>query len=1453
MPKISKARIVNFNYNDGNRLIADELFDFSNEKDDDALNVLINLANGGGKSVLVQLMMQPVIPRAKVAGRKIESFFGKLSDHCFVVLEWLKDNGNEKLLTGISMAAREIPSTEDETSGGMGVKYYTFYANYASDASEYSLVNLPLSRNESGRFLPAEYDSMKKLSRKSKGKLCYYASDDNPQWQRKLEEYGLFQEEWRMMEKLNSEEGGLGKFFGDFKTSDQLVDRLFIPTIEGKLKLAHSKEDGSLSTMLLSYAKQYAGQKTRIQEKEEYEAFHRALELLKPLAETLANQFYAQEEETGKLFGLSAALKQEEISFRQKQETAEKRIADLENQLRQIQWEEKSEDYYRLLEALRKTEETWRSTQEQTEQLQAELNQTSEKLKIQECAGYYQQMAEHQNAIFELNRTIAQKEQGMDGSDEIAILGYSAACAIEEAQSALRPQLESSEAKAAALETQVEETRHQVEELQKIVNQAQSAYDQLKGTLDAAETETEQEMENLHADLFRRLDGFYATEELNQLEQEILADQTEQTSAKIQTSETLETVTQRLGDLPQELADCGGEIREQERKKEELEGALSQFRSQEEQIQRICDEHNLDFSFRFTGKIAEYLQREQQTSIAKYGDLLRRLSLAEEEIDAAKSGFLHVPRGVIEYLNSTGVTYSTCEKYLLDLVEAGKLSRESCLELLRNYPAAAYGVLMAEDQNQKFFSFQREQWLPAMIPIFSPQQMETILRNEKTFTGAIAFYAEEYFGDRAHYIAHLTRKQQELLEQKALEEHRKTHLQDQLDAVKAFSYSEDWEPRQMQMIDASENQIRLLNSKRQKLEQERRELQVKQQELNHKIEEYQACIRAIGERLDCLHRVRMRMETEMRLVGQLSDQTRKLNGTQEKYDTESRHLEALQHNRADCQQQAANHRRRMEQLKEAASEVQGRSASERRAGTWEALIQQYRTCMQTQNTELTSLRGQLQSERDQEKKCRKEISKRGLTEDAYLDVVYSEDLESELRRKKQDLEGRRPEQEQRFREAEGARGQAEGLLQSAQKSLAPFGGPLEKAQIGTNFEARSQKCREEKNRQSEASRRYEKEQRTLERERDRLKDYLSAFQSPEHIPEIRLEETYKKQCAEALNTHRQGENSFKQAEKAVSAQLDQMSRNAMGRLTDISRAISGMSELLSNDTRGDRYFTLSIQVDSQMNITDLAIAKISTDLQEFEHSRNDLIRQCTLQGKQIYDGLRQMEASSRVMVYAGKPRQRMIQFKMPEYVDSAVSEAAIADEIDQGTRELAEKLADDSVTDAERKRTAEKIVGSKNLLRKFIGKEWIQVEAYKIDQNPANSGYRKWKETQINNSGAEKFVVYFAVILSLVNYTRGSIGGIQDKELRSVLILDNPFGATSSRHILTPMFAIAKHFRVQMICLSDINKTDVINCFDIVIKAIVKKRPMSNREILTHEGNEQVEHGFYRAEQMSLL
>ena len=142
-------------------MIADELYDFANCEDKNALNVLINLANGGGKSVLVQLMMQPIIPKAQVAKRKIEDFFTKSSDHCFVLLEWVKDGSNEKLLTGIAMAASadsSADSSADDTSRGRAAKYYTFYTNYQSYNSIYDIANLPLSKNEGGSFVAAEVD-----------------------------------------------------------------------------------------------------------------------------------------------------------------------------------------------------------------------------------------------------------------------------------------------------------------------------------------------------------------------------------------------------------------------------------------------------------------------------------------------------------------------------------------------------------------------------------------------------------------------------------------------------------------------------------------------------------------------------------------------------------------------------------------------------------------------------------------------------------------------------------------------------------------------------------------------------------------------------------------------------------------------------------------------------------------------------------------------------------------------------------------------------------------------------------------------------------------------------------------------------------------------------------------------------------------------------------------------
>jgi hypothetical protein len=235
----------------------------------------------------------------------------------------------------------------------------------------------------------------------------------------------------------------------------------------------------------------------------------------------------------------------------------------------------------------------------------------------------------------------------------------------------------------------------------------------------------------------------------------------------------------------------------------------------------------------------------------------------------------------------------------------------------------------------------------------------------------------------------------------------------------------------------------------------------------------------------------------------------------------------------------------------------------------------------------------------------------------------------------------------------------------------------------------------------------------------------------------------------------------------------------------------------------------------------------------------------------MYEGLKQISNHSKIRVQ--NKRCPMMRFDIPETVDENVARAAIAADIQRGTEEIVAKMADEGCAESDLRKLALHTIGSKRLLRKYIGKENIALKAYKIDRNPDNSGYRTWEQTQVNNSGAEKFVVYFAVILALMVYARDGADDLDSKGNRSVLVLDNPFGPISSKHVLEPMFEIARNYHVQMICLSDISKSDILSCFDLVIRAVVRQFALSSKELLTHEGNEKIEHGFYTSEQLDML
>lgn len=65
-----------------------------------------------------------------------------------------------------------------------------------------------------------------------------------------------------------------------------------------------------------------------------------------------------------------------------------------------------------------------------------------------------------------------------------------------------------------------------------------------------------------------------------------------------------------------------------------------------------------------------------------------------------------------------------------------------------------------------------------------------------------------------------------------------------------------------------------------------------------------------------------------------------------------------------------------------------------------------------------------------------------------------------------------------------------------------------------------------------------------------------------------------------------------------------------------------------------------------------------------------------------------------------------------------------------------------------------------------------------------------------------------------------------------VLIMDNPFAKTSSEHLLKAVMDIAKTFKIQLICLSDLSQSSITNRFSLFYQLSIRKRMYSQKEVV---------------------
>lgn len=101
MSKINAVRIVNLNYNKNTMKVNDETFEFGGE------STLMSLRNGGGKTVMVQMMMAPFVNARyrDLKDRKFENYFTSQTP-TYILTEWLLDNNSSYVLFWSGWASR---------------------------------------------------------------------------------------------------------------------------------------------------------------------------------------------------------------------------------------------------------------------------------------------------------------------------------------------------------------------------------------------------------------------------------------------------------------------------------------------------------------------------------------------------------------------------------------------------------------------------------------------------------------------------------------------------------------------------------------------------------------------------------------------------------------------------------------------------------------------------------------------------------------------------------------------------------------------------------------------------------------------------------------------------------------------------------------------------------------------------------------------------------------------------------------------------------------------------------------------------------------------------------------------------------------------------------------------------------------------------------------------------
>ena len=1443
MSKINAVRFINLNYNNNAMKINDECMQFSGK------STLLSLRNGGGKTVLVQMMTAPFVHRGKqkTKDRPFESYF-TTAKPSFILVEWLLDGGAGYVLTGL-MVRKNQEISEEKTDA---LEMMAIISEYKEPCMQ-DIHHLPVVEQNEKTMKLKSYNSCRKLFEdyKKDKKISFFCYDmsspaQSRQYFYKLMEYQINYKEWEtIIRKVNVKESGLSELFSDCRTEKELVEKWFLEAVESKLNKEENKVK-NFQEILEKYAGKYKNIKEQLKRRDAIQKFKEAAEEIQINAEDFLvkeGEKIEQEKVIAAFIARLNVLYEEAEIERERQEEGRKK---LQEELEFLKYEQLSCEFHEKNREKRNHASKRELIDLEKESLLRKQEKIQKKVHVFLCAKQ-QEMVNEDKQEWEIRK-------------EKAAISRTKEKNLEPERNRIGGQL------SGYYEYRLSDNKEKQEAIKKQKLQIRKDISQQKDILNEYREKTKKITESKGS--FRSLVRGY-----DNIEIKYNSNYKENLSRNI-----LGVYEAGMLDIKQEMYDKEQKksIQENKEQKEKSENTTEAIHRTERALEEKREKY---FQKDSDIKQAEKEKKEYEQELEERKDILKYLELLEEKL-FAREEILHKAKIKMQELSSRRRTLEKKEDalqkeykllvsgrvmelpdnlkeefekldvpvvYGMEWLKKNGFTEKKNKEIVSQNPFLPYALILTRQELKKLAERNGETYTSFPVPIIERENLESIkLDRTQSFVKMqdIHFYIlfNENLLDEEKMEIMIGQKQKDIADIRETMQICKNEYEDyfhRFDVIKRQAVTkENWDKiqKKLQKLEKEKEDIfqniQQARDTKQSLKKNFEILQKTLRELEKKIESQAARQRAFKElrtayaeyeennkKLQEYEREEERLENRQHLteekISQLEENYRELSGQENSLFREE---ESIQNS---CQKFAAykeiNRNVKAGKLLGVDSTLRTDNNSGVKIIPSEEEVLKLEARYEAVTADISQELKELELEEEKALtryhksfgELRELCQKYNLKNSEWQNIIYDKREQLHQEAELEDYDKKIERKANLLNEEDKKIGilnsQLEGILKQIVSECGK-GNPLEEEKI-------SQKDLESAKNQtkyqlSELERKIAFSEKAIQKYRENL-TALSEYNNFSADEEIHFEQDFKKMSEKELRDFKgmliRDYNDIircvQKCRETLAQTLNKIARQEAFQDASYKTPLENMLKVCDNAAKVLRQLNITLEsYDSLMKQLEVDISLVETEKKNVTELLEDYVQN-------IHKNLEKIGRNSTIKIR--EKSIKMLKVILPVWEDNEkLYSLRLSDLVDEITEE--------GIRLFENNENAQEYIGrkvtSKNLYDTVVGTGNVQIQLYKIEEQREQQ--ISWNQVA-KNSGGEGFLSAFVILSSLLDYMRKDDSDIfMDKNEGKVLLMDNPFAQTNAEHLLKPLMNLADKTNTQLICLTGLGGESIYNRFD---------------------------------------